>query len=245
MDERLKNLLTTLAVLQRADSARATLARNLAGVDQRLADFQQELVKYEKQLEESQGRLEQMRKQYRADEGQTRDIDAAIRKSDEKLAFVKTNKEYQSTLKEIDEFKLKRSNIEDRMLDLLEQIESAEKEVAVHKADLADVRREVEEQHTAVRKEADAQQKEMTALALERDEIWAELDGKMQKMYARASQQGHGIAVAAVDNGVCQVCRINIPPQAFIDLMRLDTMNLCPNCQRIIYPKAVIEGEKS
>lgn len=245
MDERLKNLLTTLAVLQRADSASATLARNLAGVDQRLADLQQKLVKYEKQLEASQGRLEQMRKQYRADEGQTRDIDTAIRKSDEKLAFVKTNKEYQSTLKEIDEFKLKRSNIEDRMLDMLEQLESAEKEVSVHKADLADVRREVEEQEAAVRKEADAQQKEMAALALERDEIWAELDGKMQKMYARASQQGHGIAVAAVDNGVCQVCRMNIPPQAFIDLMRLDTMNLCPNCQRIIYPKAVIEGEKS
>ena len=57
--------------------------------------------------------------------------------------------------------------------------------------------------------------------------------------------QGHGIAVAAVVDGVCQVCRINIPPQAYIELMRLDAMSLCPNCQRIIYPKPVIEGETS
>lgn len=245
MDERIKNLLVTLAILQRTDSARAELERKLAGVDQRLNDLQQQLVSYEDRVKESQERLGEMKKQFRADESKIKDIDAAIRKSDEKLGFVKTNKEYQSTLKEIDEFKVKKSDIEDRMLELLEQIEALEKEASIHQADLADVRIEVEEKQAIVRQEAEAQQRELGDLAQEKEEIWTELDPKMQKMYARASRQGSGIAVAAVIEGVCQVCRIKIPPQAFIDLMRLDAMSLCPNCQRIIYPKTVIEGEAS
>ncbi|MBT8341914.1 MAG: hypothetical protein KJP07_18065, partial [Desulfatitalea sp.] len=63
----------------------------------------------------------------------------------------------------------------------------------------------------------------------------------LQTLYSRAKQQGHGIAVAAVIDAVCQVCRVGIPPQSYIELMRLGSMNMCPNCQRIIYPAAVID----
>ncbi|MDA8140467.1 MAG: C4-type zinc ribbon domain-containing protein [Desulfobacteraceae bacterium] len=245
MDERIKNLLATLAVLQRADSARAALEKNLAGVEQRLSTLQNQLMAYQEQLKTSQGQLEQVKKQYRTDEVEIKSIDAAIVKSDEKLGYVKTNKEYQSMLKEIDDLKLKKSDIEDRMLSVLDQIETVEKKVICDKADLEDMKREVEEKQKAVRSEAEAQQREVASLHQEREEIWAELDPKMQKMYARAMHQGHGVAVAAVIEGVCQVCRMNIPPQAYIELMRLDALSLCPNCQRIIYPKAVIEVESA
>jgi len=242
MNETIKKNLVTLAILQRTDTARENIERYLAGVDQRIDGLSQRLTTVEQQVSEAQLQLDTFRKQYRTDENETKSIEAGIAKSDVKLGSVKTNKEYQSILKEIDDLKVKKSAIEDRMIEMLEQIETAEKQVKVLKADRADLAREVEEQQNLIREEAKAQSQELASLNQERDEIWAELDPKMQKMYGRAKHQGKGIAVAAVLDGVCQVCRINIPPQAFIELTRLDSMSMCPNCQRIIYPKAVIEG---
>jgi hypothetical protein len=242
MNETIKKNLVTLAILQRTDTARESIERYLSGVDQRIEGLSQRLTTVEQQAAEAQLQLDTFRKQYRTDEDEIKSIEAGIDKSDVKLGSVKTNKEYQSILKEIDDLKAKKSAIEDRMIEMLDHIETAEKQVKVLKADRADLAREVEEQQNLIREEAKAQSQELASLNQERDEIWAELDPKMQKIYGRAKHQGKGIAVAAVLDGVCQVCRINIPPQAFIELTRLDSMSMCPNCQRIIYPKAVIEG---
>jgi hypothetical protein len=242
MNEIIKKILVTLAILQRTDTAREVIEKYLAGVEERIQGQSLRLNTMEQQVAQSQLQLDTFKKQYRSDENEIKSIDAGIGKSDGKLGSVKTNKEYQSILKEIDDLKLKKSTIEDRMLEMLEQIEGAEQQVKVLKADRADLASEVEEQQNLIRKEAEAQSRELASLNKEREEIWGELEPKMQKMYSRAKQQGKGIAVAAVADGVCHVCRINIPPQAFIELMRLESMSMCPNCQRIIYPKAVIEG---
>jgi predicted nucleic acid-binding Zn-ribbon protein len=41
--------------------------------------------------------------------------------------------------------------------------------------------------------------------------------------------------VAAVENGVCQVCHMIIPPQKFIELQRDQDIMQCPHCHRFIY----------
>ena len=245
MDERIKNLLTTLVILQRTDTARDHLNNALAEVDQRVNQLNDKLTTFEGEVQQGQEQLDALKKQYRDDESEIKEMDRSIEKSEEKLRSVKTNKEYQSMLKEIDDMKHRKSAIEDRMLEALESMEAAEKNVASLKADLADMKNEIEGQQEEIRESAQIQQKEMTSLNAEREEIWTELDARTQKLYNRAFQHGHGVAVAGIDNAVCQECRMNIPPQAYIELMRLDEMSMCPHCQRIIYPKAVIEGEPS
>jgi hypothetical protein len=71
--------------------------------------------------------------------------------------------------------------------------------------------------------------------------VWGNLDAKMQKIYERAGKQGNGIAVAPVVDGVCQECRMNLPPQAYIELMRMNELQMCPMCQRLIYPQALVD----
>lgn len=243
MNETLKNLLVTLSILQRVDKARAKLARTLEGVEQRIEALDEQLVAFQKEVENGQTKLEELNKQYRSDENEVKDVEAKIVRSNEKLLSVKTNKEYNSILKEIDEMTEKRSAIEDRMLEALDAIEEAKQQAKSLQADLADLQQEIEDKRNSIRAEADAQSKEMEALTQEREELWGELDTKMQTMYNRTLQQCNGIAVAAVIDATCQECRMNIPPQAYIELMRVNSMSMCPHCQRIIYPKSVIEGE--
>lgn len=241
MDEALKDNLKTLAQLQFIDAECNAIERQLAGVDERVEALGEQLTVFEQKVAKERLQLEDLKKQYRADENEVKAVETGIAKSDGKLHSVKTNKEYQGMLKEIDDLKAKKASIEDRMLDTLERIESAEKDAGCLAADLEDMQREVRGEQEEIRRVAGEQRLELEGLREERDAVWAGIGPKLQRLYTRAKQQGNGLAVAAVDNAVCQACRMNIPPQAYIELMRLNELNMCPHCQRIIYPKGVLE----
>lgn len=245
MDSVLKKNLKTMAQLQFIDSECKTIENQLAGVDERIEALGARLTVFEEQVARERTQLEALKKQYRADENDVKTIEAGIAKSDDKLRSVKTNKEYQSTLKEIDDMQIKKASIEDRMIEALEQMEAAERQVKIRKADLEDMQREIKDDQDAIRRSAEEQRLELEDLKEERERIWAELDPKLQKLYERAMQQGNGVAVAAVSDAVCQSCRMNIPPQSYIELQRLNELAMCPHCQRIIYPKAIMEEDQA
>ena len=61
------------------------------------------------------------------------------------------------------------------------------------------------------------------------------------KKYATIRMR-RGLAMAPVKNGTCQGCNMNIPPQVFNQLQRGDTIELCGNCNRIIYWDKLLEN---
>jgi len=45
-----------------------------------------------------------------------------------------------------------------------------------------------------------------------------------------------GLAVVEVRGGICQGCRMHVPPQLFNEIQRnLERVFVCPSCQRILY----------
>jgi uncharacterized protein len=243
MDEVLKKNLKVLAHLQWTDSECRKIERRLGGVDERIESLGTQLAVVERQMEQERSQLEALIKQYRSDENEVKTIESGILKSNDKLQSVKNNKEYQSMLKEIEDLQERKGAIEDRMLGALDEMETSERRTAVVKADLAQMQRDVAEQQEKIRVTAEEQRGALAELKEEREQIWARLDPKLQKIYVRSTHLGAGVGVAAVVDAVCQECRMNIPPQAFIELQRLNELSMCPHCQRIIYPKAILEED--
>lgn len=237
----IKEKLKDLVVLQQYEDEISRIEKELSEVDERVNRLDTELTEYEDKVERNRQLLDALKKQYRSDESEVQMIESQVVKSQEKLSAVKTNKEYQSTLKEIDDLKAKASQIEDRMIEVLDQIESAESEGREDLADLAEVKIQVEEKQKQIRSQSEQKQGVLSSCLQERDVVLERLDSNTREHYNRVKRQGRGIAVAAVVDAVCQVCRMNIPPQLFNELMRMDGMLMCPNCQRIIYPKVEIE----
>lgn len=241
MTTSIKDQLATLVALQSAETEITRIEQALACVDERVDALNAQVTSFETIVSEGQQQIESYKKQYRADEAEVKMLENQILKSAEKLRFVKTNKEYQSMLKEIEDLKHKASQVEDQMLTTLEHIETAEGQVAAQKLDLADLKAEIGAQAAEVRKTAEEQRAELDRYQQERDAIMGQLGPKIQHQFDRIKQQGQGIAVAPVVEAVCQVCRMNIPPQLFIELSRMTSMHMCPHCQRIIYPKAMMD----
>lgn len=237
----IKEKLRDLVVLQQYEDDISRIEKELSEVDDRVNRLNSELTEYENKVERNRQLLDELKKQYRSDESEVQMIESQIVKSQGKLSAVKTNKEYQSTLKEIDDLKAKASQIEDRMLEVLDQIESAESEGREDRADLAEVKIQVEEKQEQIRLQSEQQQDVLSSHLEKRDVVLERLDSNTKEHYNRVKRQGRGIAIAAVVDAVCQACRMNIPPQLFNDLMRMDNMLMCPNCQRIIYPKVELD----
>ncbi len=233
--------LVTLVGLQRAEMEIISLENDLAGMDQRIQALNSEVTDFETNVSDTLEQLEALKKQYRSDEQEIQSIDSQIEKSEEKLRAVKTNKEYQSTLKEIDDLREKVSGIEDLMLENLERIENADEQVAEQKADLEEVKIEVLSKQEEIREKGHAQQQALEKWRAQREHILDQIDSKMQQLYDRVKKQNNGLAMAPVRDAVCELCRMNIPPQLYNELMRMDSTRICPHCQRIMYPKIIEE----
>ncbi len=53
--------------------------------------------------------------------------------------------------------------------------------------------------------------------------------------------QKRGYAVAPVVKGVCQGCHMALPPQLNNILARMESLETCPRCGRLVYRKELLE----
>ena len=212
----------------KADRHIQVLENEAAGLDHAAGEHK-ERVTAEKEA------LETLRKSYRELESESKINAEMIVKSNEKLRAVKTNKEYQSTLKEIEEIRKKNSGIEDQMLEKLESIENAEKAIKEQEGELAAFVNQCQEKKEALAVRIARERETVETLREKKMQISAKADPKSIAILEDVRKKVRGLPVVPVQKAICMGCHMNIPPQLFNELQRFDEIRHCPHCQRIIY----------
>jgi predicted nucleic acid-binding Zn-ribbon protein len=236
MDEELKKKFDNLVKLQEVEIETASVQARLAGFPRLLTDLDARLKASESAVTLEAGRLSKIQQAYRVQEADAKEIQTRILKSEEKLRSVKTNKEYQSSLKEIDDLKRSLSAVEDRMIAHLDEMDQVEASVATKENEVKLLSREIEEEKEKIRQSAFSTQEQLDRLNAERAKIIAVIDPDLLKIYETVKQNSGGVAIAVVKNAVCLGCHVNLPPQMFHDLLHFDKLLVCPHCERLIYP---------
>jgi uncharacterized protein len=210
--------------------------RVLDQVDRRTQELDAQIQEYTAAVENGQARLHELTKTCRSLESELQINQGRIAKSHEKLRLIKTNKEYRSGLKEIEDLGVIGSKIEDDILACLDEIETAQ-------ASLKDHQTRLDAQAGSIRREKEAvlQEAEETRSRLQqREQEDLSLSGRVAPevlaLYRRVqAKKADGIGIASVYGAVCRGCNVNIPPQMYNELQRFDRLKNCPNCDRIIY----------
>ncbi len=158
-----------------------------------------------------------------------------LKKSQQKLTAVKTNREFQALSKEIEEIKKANKTREDEILQLEEQIEELKQEVEKRKKEIEGFEKEAGAEKKRITTKEKEYDSKIGALTQERDQVEKDVKPDLLAKYKFLSDKRAGIVVAAVDQGVCSACNMNIPPQMFNELLREERILYCPSCQRIIY----------
>ncbi len=228
----------SLVKLQQIEIETRRIKTNLNSVDQRLEKLDDRLLDFKQVIEEQESVINQMNQQYRGYESDVRVNLDRIKKSEAKLSSVKTNKEYQASLKEIDELKEKNSKFEDDMIEFLDRIEEAENLLKAKTTEYAELQTRMNIEKEIIQKETEEGRRKLENLEAQLKTVSASIDAGLFATYNQVkSNQSNAIGIVAVIDAVCQGCNMNIPAQMYNELQRGDSLRKCPICERIIYWK--------
>jgi uncharacterized protein len=212
------------------------IQQELSQVERRTAGLDAQLNEFIAAVERGKAQVQELTKRIRSLESDLQVNQGRVLKSQEKLRAVKTNKEYQSGLKEIDDLNAIGSKIEDEILVSMEQMDAANASTMEQQARLdaqAGLLRSEKESVLQDARQSRIRLEQMTAQA---SALAERVPAGVLALYRRVkAQKANGVAICAVDAAVCRGCNVNIPPQMYNELQRVDRLKNCPNCDRIIY----------
>ena len=237
----MREQLSILVRLQAIDSDIQEIEKRLGKVDGEVAALDSELEDFESSVNEKVFLGEEHQKTYRSLESDANMNLPKIAKSKEKLSSVKTNKEYQSLLKEIEDLKTANSKIEDQMLEILEQMEQAEVQLEEKTNELKSVKISVASEKADIATVAEEDRARLAALQANFQTILDTVNPDILKAFTSVRSRIGNLAIAKVEDAVCAGCHMNIPPQVYIELQRFESLMYCPQCQRIIYSSKLEE----
>ena len=230
--------ISALVKLQQIEIEISNIEAKLGKVNLRFEELDGKQLNLKQILDQQESTIKEMNHQYRAYESDAQTNLDRIKKSEAKLHSVKTNKEYQSSLKEIDDLKEQNSKLEDEMIEFLERIEEADKVLKAKMAAYSALKTEIQTEKETIQREAQEERHKLDKLNDQWKTLSESIDAELLDTFNRIkANQTNKIGIVAVSSSVCQGCHMNIPPQLYNELQRGDKLQRCPICERIIYWK--------
>ncbi len=225
-----------LKQLQGIDSIVTQIEHKRSEVPKYLLRLEKEKARREQELEKARGAHEKVNEERRKMEQKLKIEIERIHKSEEKIHAIKTNKEYQAVLKEIDDIKRANSELETKILLCMEEADRIENELRQREVEHNVWVQEFEEKKREFEGEIRHSEEAAFELQKQRVEMLEKIEPPLLHKYELLRQRRQGVAVVAIAKGLCQGCNIKLPPQKFNELLKGDdTIMICPFCNRIIY----------
>jgi predicted nucleic acid-binding Zn-ribbon protein len=225
-----------LARYQELDTQMHAVDQKLAEMPRKLTALESERERFEAEMVTKAAALEDLNKRYRGLEADLKQRQDSILKAQAKLSTVKTNKEYQAMLTEIEQIERSCSALEDHILAILEAMDTAASELETEKADLSQLKDRLSGEAAMIEREIAELQTHRQALVKEQGELARRIDTKrLDQLKSIQRQNANGVGIAEAEAAICQGCNMNIPPQMYNELQRMDDLRLCPHCHRLIY----------
>jgi predicted nucleic acid-binding Zn-ribbon protein len=188
-------------------------------------------------LQTEKGKVDLLEKERREKERQLSSSQEKIKKAEGRMFEVKTNKEYQALLTEIETIKGASSREEEEILQLLEEIDELKKDLSKREKEMAALLEKIEAEKKMTQ-ERMAQDEIFWKEQMERREVLSkQIESKLYKLYHTLKEKRQGVGVVNVKQETCQGCFVHIPPQMFIEVQKNNEIIRCPNCNRILYFK--------
>lgn len=227
--------LRLLVELQVLDKTLYELEQDHQNIPDRLKQLDDREAELRSILQQAQEELEQVAQRRQDLEKEVESVKARQRRAENRLMGAKTQREYRAANAEIDEAKDSIKSQEEILLDLMERQESLEIEVTKHGENLEEFVAASKEERKEMTARVKQVEKELGRLGKQRGGLLKGVDSGLLGKYDFIRQRRQGVALAPVKAGTCMMCHMDIPPQQFNELQRMDRVMACPSCQRLLY----------
>jgi predicted nucleic acid-binding Zn-ribbon protein len=179
--------------------------------------------------------LETLNKDRRDRERDLETHEAHVGKLRTRLMEIKTNKEYQAHLFEIEMANKKKGLIEEQILIFMERIEQNQQAAKQFEDKAVEAERVFTQEKARVSVMASGFDKELGQLEQRRQQIIEGLDKKLIARYVKLKTARKDVAIVPIRNGICAGCRLQLPPQLLAEVKRSEDLQSCSYCHRILY----------
>jgi predicted nucleic acid-binding Zn-ribbon protein len=225
------------------------LLRALQELDHELNSIREErrsLEKEQAELEKEKLRIQEMVDgldeeigRFRSQQGELQQglaqEEANIKRSEDRLPEIKTQKEYLAVLKEADTAKKLVKDLQAQLGCLESQISELNAEKEEKLGQLKELEERSGDRNKEIAEALAAFDKALEEKAGERSTRFDPLPKQLQKRYALLMERRGGIAVVEARDGNCTGCHMHLPPQLFNSLFLEPQIQTCPHCNRLLY----------
>ena len=231
----MKDAIKSLLSLQERDLELDRVQAELSAVPGKIAGIKASIDAAKKALEDAKKEVTALQMLKKQKELDLETQEGSIRKHSTELNAVKTNEAYRALLGEIEKAKQGQSALEDQILQLMEQIDQANKiwkgKEAEHKTSEGGLLRQIADW--------EARQKELEqALATkqaDRQSTFEALPKNLSAQYEKIRKGKRGAPVVPIRKEQCSGCHMKVSQNLINEVRRGQKMMTCESCSRIVY----------
>ena len=158
-----------------------------------------------------------------------------LQKYQKQMMSIKTNKEYDALVAEIDTIKKNISSKETELLETIELISTLEKNIQEYKEKLQATKDNNSKQLAILQEKIDTIGDKVSDKQDERKTITTSIPRQIYAVYDRVRKGKGGYAVVAVKNRACGACFKALTPKKIQDIKKASRILTCDNCGRLLF----------
>jgi len=186
-------------------------------------------------MQKEREKIESLEKERRQKERNLNTEQEKIKKAEGRMFEVKTNKEYQALLSEVEAIKEATSREEEEILQILEEIDELKKDLLKREKEVTTTLEKIEREKKKIQEKMDEGDGLWKEQKERREALSKQVESGLYKLYNTLKEKRQGVGVVNVRDETCQGCFVNVPPQMFIEVQKNNAIIRCPNCNRILY----------
>ncbi|HET7503166.1 MAG TPA: C4-type zinc ribbon domain-containing protein [Kofleriaceae bacterium] len=236
----MREQLVLLLQLQQSDVKVRELQTAVTQLPARLDPLRRDLAKLQAMLDGERTKLSETNAWRKAQQESIDREREALKVAQNKFQASKNTKEFNASSREVEN---KRKAIGDRENELKKVNEAAAQSTVQLEArdrDVEALRGELSSSEAAMADQLNGLKAQLAEAVSVRDAARGQVQPQWLKIYDTLAAK-RGYAVAPVIKGVCQGCHMALPPQLNNILARMESIETCPRCGRLIYRKELLE----
>ena len=181
--------------------------------------------------------VDELNASQRAGEWEVEDLRTKVAGIEQKLygGTVKNPKELASLQEQAEHLKKRRREEEDKVLDIMTEMDAAQANLAMISQKVKSLKKSWKEEQAELSREQDRLSTNLANLEQKRKDLGSRIDEASLRLYEELRTKKQGRAVAKVEQGMCQGCRIVLPVRELQRARASQELVQCGNCERILY----------
>ena len=204
-------------------------------IPEEISELDQTLDDKRKSVEELDSLVNEGNKQRVLLEGDVESFKDKLSKYKTQLMEVKTNKEYQAMLHEIEITNQEIRTIEDQILEQMMKVEESEQQLGEAKQKLSTQESLLSKKRDELESSGLKIQGNIDQLKDEKDQLEKQIQDELLQQYKKIALARNQIALAEAKNQSCQACHVRLRPQLFNEIKTNQKIITCESCNRILY----------